>query len=276
MKQIFILVLVLSSLAQAQYGAISTATAGSGHATVEPSEAPVLNPASIPYSKGYFITSDYASLYQANEFTVALTDNLPDTVVPTSFIYNQINGTGLANQTLVTQDLRLEVANLVSQDVSFGLALRSRTDSFLSYQYRQNNLLLGTIFAISPNMGIAIVADNLVGTDAKVPTAYRLLPSLAVGLNYNYLKVMRFRLDLQTASNDSFNEPTISGGMELHWNKWLLFRGGISKALETNTDEYGAGVGFEGPKFTGHLGYLMSPQQESLNREAVDLAVPIW
>lgn len=96
---IFISGLVASVICHAQYGAITTATADSGRATVEPSEAPVLNPASIPFTKGYFITSNYAFLQNAQAFTASLTDNLPDTLVPASAIYNQVNGTsGLINR----------------------------------------------------------------------------------------------------------------------------------------------------------------------------------
>ncbi len=276
MQKLFLFIMFATSLAQAQYGAISTATAGSGRATVEPSESPVLNPASIPFSRGYFFTSDYATMSGTEEFTVGLTDNMPDSVVPAAFIYNQVNGKSLRNQNFTTQDLRLEFANLIKKNLAFGMTVRSKTDSVLNTQYRQTNLLMGTIFALNSEIGLALVLDNLLGTNAEVPMDYRLVPAIGLGLNYNYKKVIRFRLDLETASNDSFNEPAISGGLEGHWNQWLLFRMGVRKTLETNIDEYGVGVGFAGPKFAFHYGYLSSPQQDKLDRHAVDLAIPIW
>jgi hypothetical protein len=266
---------LISSLAQAQYGAISTATVGTGRAAVEPTESPTLNPATIPYARGYFFTSDYASMAQASEFTVGLTDNLVDTVIPASLIYTQYNQNPNTNP-LTTQDIRLEFANLVSKKFSFGMAIRNKTDTTFATQYRQTNLLLGSIFTLTPDLGIALIADNVFSPDTSVPYAYRLLPGLSAGINYNYKKVIRFKVDAETATNDSLNAPSIGVGLEGHWNRWLVFRMGARKIPEFNTDEYGFGFGFSGPKFAIHYGYMSSPQDDTLNRQAVDLAVPIW
>ena len=273
-----LLAIVLTTLeSQAQYGAISTATAGSGRATIEPSESPFLNPAAIAYNRGYFVTSDYGVMQGASEFSVGLSDNLPDTLVPAAFMYNQVNGTDpTSNQQFTTQDLHLDISNLVRRDFAAGLSIRSKSDLLFQTQYRQTNVMFGSIWVLTPNIGVALVLDNLLKPDATVPEPFRLTPSAAVGINYNYKKVIRFRFDVETASNDSLNGTSFAAGIEGHWNQWSVFRMGVRKDLETNTDEYGAGIGFSGPKFAFHYGYLMSPEQQALNRQAVDLAVPIW
>jgi len=270
---------VLSSLsASAQYGAVSTATAGSGRAAIEPTESSVLNPASIPFSRGYFATSEFSTLYGGQEFGVALTDNLPDTLVPTSLLYTQINSQQIEgpSQNFTTQDLRLQFGTFVTPKWAFGLTVQHKIDHVDPLTYTQTNVLLGSIYAFNENFGVAAVLDNVIAPDNSVPMAYQLLPSVALGLNYNYVKQMRFKLDVITAGNNSFNQPTVAAGLESHWNRWLVMRMGASKILQQNLDEYGGGVGFSGPKFAVHYGYLNCPQQDKLTRHAVDFAIPIW
>jgi hypothetical protein len=259
-----------------QYGAISTATVETGRAAIEPTESPILNPATIPYAKGYFFTSDYAVMSDGSEFTVGLTDNMPDTLVPTSLIYTQYSNSLSTNNPLTTQDLRLELASLSTKQFAFGIAARYKADTVPITQYRQMNLLLGSLFTLTPELGIALVVDNVFSPDSLVPMEYRLLPGLSAGINYNYKRVIRFKLDAQTATNDSLDGPSLGFGLEGHWNKWLVFRMGVRRYWEFDTNEFGAGIGFSGPKFAVHYGYLESPQQPLLSRQAIDLAVPIW
>jgi hypothetical protein len=280
-SSLFSLLLVLGfstfGFAQSQYGAVSTATGHTGVAAVEPTESPVLNPAAIPYARGYYFTSDYSNLYQGQEFTVGLADNLPDTIVPTALIYTQSTQTDVASmQPFTTQDFHLEFANMVTPKFSFGMSVRYKTDTVFLTQYRQQNLLLGSIWTPAPDLGIGLTVDNIFSPDTSVPMDYRLNPGMVLGVNYHIKRSIRLKFDIQTASNNSMDLPTLAAGIETHWNRWLIMRIGDRKTMQTGTDEYGAGVGFTGPKFALQYGYTSCPQDDRLTRQAVDFAVPIW
>jgi hypothetical protein len=280
MKNLIILtataLIFLPFVSNAQYGAISTATAGSGRASIEATEAPTLNPAAIPFSQGYFFTSDIATVGTGQEYAFSITDNLPDTTVPTSVIYSQLDGTTTNKRSLMTQDMHLAFGNIVTKTFAFGLAIEHKIDTVIAKKYFQTNLMMGTLFSLNQNLGLALVVENILPTDGSVPNDYRLIPTTAIGLSYNKGRMMRFKLDLETAKNNSFSQPLIAGGVETYWNRWVIFRIGMKKDFDINSTQYGGGIGFTGPKFAVHYGYLSSPESRDLARHSVDLAVPIW
>jgi hypothetical protein len=280
MKNTFILSTIFLCLfgvpSSAQYGAISTATAGSGRAAIEVTEAPALNPATIPFSRGYFFTTDVATIGAGQEYTVSLTDNLPATVVPTSLIYTQLDTTISNKRKLTSQDMHLAFGNIVTKDFSFGLAIEHKIDTVLLKKYYQTNMMMGTLFSLGNNLGLAIVGENIIPLDGGAPKEFQLNPKTSFGISYNKGKMMRFKADLESAKNNSFSQPAISGGVETYWNRWFIFRFGARKDFELNANQYGAGIGFSGPKFAIHYGYLSSPETMDLTRHSVDLAVPVW
>jgi hypothetical protein len=280
MKYSFILIAValifVSHDSFAQYGAISTATAGSGRAAIEVTEAPLLNPASIPFSQGYFFTSDFATIGDGQEFTIGLTDNLNTTVVPTSMIYTEMESTNAFKNKVTTQDMHLSLANIVSKTFSFGLSVEHKIDTELATKFFQTNMMMGSIFSIGDNLGLAVVLDHMLPTDGSIPNDYRFYPTTAIGLSYTRGSVIRFKLDVESAGNNSFDEPAIAGGVETYWNRWVIFRIGFRKDFALNSNQYGAGIGFTGPKFAIHYGYLSSPETQDLARHSIDFAIPIW
>jgi hypothetical protein len=257
-------------------GANSTATAGAGHAIIDTSEAPSLNPASIPFTKGYFLNTDYSFLNNGNGFNIALTDNLIDTVLPTSVIYTQINGKTALNQDFVQQQGQLEFANFYRKSLSIGLGGRYQADSVFQSQWTQTNLFMGAIYSINSRFNVALVFDNLLNTDSNIPVAYRLNPGTSAGVAYNYMKIVRLRADVSTATNNSMGQPTLSAGAESFINKFLVIRAGVNKNYESNMDGSGAGIGFIGPKFSLNYGYFNCTEDQRLSRQAVDFAVPVW
>ncbi len=268
-----------SAFAQAvgtQWGAVSTAAAGAGRAAIESGESPALNPATIPWTRGYFATSDYTFLNQGSQLNIGLTDNLPETVIPTSLIYNQMQGQTETKQSWTSQQGQLEAANFYNRNLAFGLGARYRVDSFNATQTTQTNLLLGSLWTVTNDIGVAFTVDNFLNPDSSIPVDYRLVPGMSIGANYNYHRIMRFKLDVTTATNDSWSAPVVAGGLETHLSRWTILRLGGSHAYETGYDSYAAGLGFTGPKFTFNLGYYNCPENSLLTRQAVDLAIPIW
>jgi hypothetical protein len=268
---------VISLQVQADFGAVTTGTAGSGRAAVEATEAPSLNPAAISYMHGYFFNSGYSALATGNSFSASFTDNLPDTMIPSSLMYRQSNIKTAAKKDWTVQDFHFSAANFLGDNFSLGFAFNHRIDSLNNNKYAQTNMSVGTIADLTPALSLAFVFDNIADPQPDTPQDLRLKPGTSVGLSYNFRRFLRLRLDLESPSgSNSFSHPTVSTGLESYFNRWLVLRLGARKETEAKLDRYGGGLSFIGPKFAIHYGYLNSPQDENETRHAVDLAIPIW
>lgn len=126
----------------AYVGAVSTGTAGAGRATYDMTEAPVSNPAAIPYLKGYFFNTGYGVQDKGNQFNISLTDNLPDTVVPSSIQYTQLDQKTSTLQDWSTQTIKFGVGNYVGEQFSMGFGINHQIDSIPKLKYTQTNLSL--------------------------------------------------------------------------------------------------------------------------------------
>ena len=257
-------------------GAITTGTAGAGRAAVDVSESPTSNPASIPFRRGYFVTTDYSFLNQGTAFNVGLTDNLAETIVPTSMIYTQVNGKTWDQQDFTQQQGQLEVANFYSKNLSVGLGARYQIDQVYSYRYTQTNVLAGGIYRIGDNVGLALVFDNILTPDTYVPSSFRMNQGTSLGANYNYKKILRLKGDITTSSTNSLGRPLLAGGFETYLNKFLVLRFGVSKNYETTLDGSSAGLGFIGPKFAVNYAFYNCTEDQTQTRQGIDLAVPVW
>lgn len=278
----FIMVLMLAAVCrtQAHVGAISSSTAESGRASAEPSDAPYMNPASLSFLRGYYFTTGYSASAnspgsQGREFSLALIDNMPDTVVPTSLAFTQ-SKENFASEEVVGSDLQLGVGNYIGKSWAGGLGVRYRDNRVPHDRFTQTNVSLSTLYLPTPEWGFAAILDNVLGANGSVPEDVRLRPETSVGTSYIYKRLVRTRLDLISASNNSWDQPTVAGGLEMFMNKWVILRIGAQRNQELQATAYAAGVGFVGPNFGIHYAYFKSPDQESLTRHALDLAVPIW
>lgn len=278
-KSCFLLFYVFSlrAFAYDYVGAVSTATAGSGRATFDRTEAPSQNPAAVAHLKGYFFNTGYATLDKGNQFYVSLTDNLPDTLLPSSIQYSQWDQKTKNMRDWSTQKIQFGVGNYIANLFALGFGLQHRIDSFAATKYTQTNLRVGTLYNLNSKFSFALVFENILEADSSIPKEYRFFPGTSIGASYLYQKLMRIRFDLETPErSNSFNYPSLAAAMETYWNRWIILRFSARKELETKIDQYGGGISFVGPKFALHYGYIQSPQDEKLTRHAVDLAIPIW
>jgi hypothetical protein len=264
----------------AYVGAVSSATAETGRASVEPTDSPFLNPASLPFMKGYFFTSGFSSTQnsdnaRAQDFALSITDNMPETVVPTSVAFTQ-SKVDFASEEIVSRDFRLSFGNYIIPKWAMGFGLRYKDDQLPQERFTQGNMNLGLLYAPNADLGLAVVAENLIGSDTKIPADRRLSPTTALGATYIYRRFVRTRLDVISASNNSWDRPIVAAGLESYMNRWLILRLGFQRRNEEKANVYSGGMGFAGPRFGIHYAYLSSPDQESLSRHSVDLAIPIW
>jgi hypothetical protein len=282
MKQLLfcLLFLVLQTRVQAYVGAVSSSTVETGRASVEVTDSPFMNPAALPFMKGYFFTSGIASAQDATNaksqnLALSITDNLQETVVPTSLAYYSAK-TNFASDDQVSQNFRLSLGNYVLPKLALGFGAVYKDDRQPDQRFSQINGTFGALYAPNPDLGFAFVAENILGERAIVPQELRLEPTVALAMTHIYKGFLRTRIDVVSGDNDDLNHPIWEAGLETYMNRWVIFRIGIQNRTLEDVTAYSAGIGFQGPKFGIHYAYFVSPQLESLTRHSVDLSVPIW
>lgn len=275
----------------ASTGAVSAGLADTGRASVEVIGGPTMNPALIGFLKGYLLSSSYSFSgdqdgRKSNDFLVNITDNQRDTVVPTSLIYNQSKWMGNNEPQLTEKEIRLAFGNRVSRNWAFGLGFKYKENAAtaavpeaigeLPERQTQTNIDVGNVFPLQPNLGFALVFENVLPPQSSAHEEWRYTPKTAVGFNYDYSKTFQFRLDVTSASNNSFTNPVVGMGIQSYPNRWTAIRLGTQKDLENKADIYSTGLGFSGPKFAVNYAYNQSPQLARLTRHSFDLELPLW
>jgi hypothetical protein len=258
-------------------GAISSATAGSGRASVEATESPFLNPATIPYLRGYIFTSSYNSTgTKSSDLTFSITDNMKETVIPTSLGYSQSTLRPTEDTLIKSQDLRIAVGEKVGNRFGAGLAVHHKNDRSEFDSYAQTNMTVAGVWAVNNSLSAGLVFDDIIGASSDIPEFLRLKSKTSMALSYNHKRVIRAKVDLISGGNNSFVKPTLVGGVETFMNRWLILRVGVGRDSEASAGILSGGIGFQGPKFGIHYAYLESRENESLTRHTVDLAIPVW
>ena len=276
----FLLLFDLQS--QAYVGSVSAATGESGRAAVEASESPFGNPAALAFLTGYYFSAGFGSSKQTNlgtaqDLALSITDNMKDTVLPTSFSYVQRTSVPAgATENVFQRNLKLSFGNFLRDGLGFGLAVNHEDDRLAIDHFTQTNLEAGFLFAPNKEFGLALVFDNILPVGAAAPEVYRLKQTTAIGASYNFKRFVRVKADMITDSGNSLAHPALAAGMESYMNRWLVIRWGVGRNNEADSRLYTAGLGFLGPKFALNYAFQNSPQTASLTRHSVDLAVPIW
>lgn len=272
--QILFLILLATGLsAKAQYnGAISSSTAGSGRAAVEATDSPFLNPATLPFLRGYYFTSSFNSTsVKTSDLALTLTDNMKETVLPTSLGYIQHK-----EENMKSQDFRLAFGQRVFRQAAFGMAVHHRNAQYPENSHSQTNLTLAGAVGLNDNLSIGVVADDVLPSSGSIPQEIRLENQSSIGVAYNYKRVIRGKLDLLTGLNNKYSRPTVLGGVETFFNKWLVLRAGAGRDSDLEANILSAGFGFQLPKFGIHYGYLQESTKVAIIRHTVDLAIPVW
>lgn len=256
------------NLAQAQVfnSSVSTATGGTGRGAVEPHDALIVNPSTLPHLRGRYLFASFAK----DETAASLSDNTQESTLPAGFAFYQkqnfisING---ALEDVKQQDLALALADFINEKWAMGLTGHYLVQSYRNISYNQSNADLGFLYNPSPLMGLGFVFYNIMGSTADIPEILRLKTSAGVGFNYIYRELIRFRIDGTTDS--------IFGlGLETYLNKFIITRFGYSKDVDDNREIGCAGLGFNGPRFQINYAYAGNPQKSSDYRHSVDLVIP--
>lgn len=279
--KLFALSLFLGSAAGAHVSSISAGTGSAGIAAIEPLDTPFTNPAALAYQRGYFFGSGVAHLSSEElgdqeVFSLALTDNMADTVVPASLGFLSTKRKK-GEETWDRQDFRLAFGNLIYRRSALGFGLSYRTSRSDDTSVDQYNLHLGSIFAITKAFSVALVMENLFGAPSNLVDEEKLRPFMGLGLSYNYRAFLRYKLDLISGNDNNWNQPTVALGIEYYLNRWMIARMGVARNNEFRYTLGSAGVGFKGPRFGIHYAFQNVQSASGTDpRHSVDLGIPIW
>lgn len=282
--QIILIVLVVRCSESFAYeSAITTGTAGAGYSAVEASDSAFLNPATLPFLQGYFLTlSTYGSRDRqiqtdSDGLAVSLIDNMKTTVFPTALSYEQNKaeieegGSDLAHKRF-----RLSLGNFVGQQFTLGAALFHQQSSLANETWHQTNMNIAALWSPNEMIGMSLITENMFMAPEKLSEDRRLQKRSIFATSFNYHKFARFKLDLATGSNNDFDAGEVRFGLESYMNPWVVIRVGVGKIFPTKTAIYSGGLGFAGPQFGIHYGYQVGQESADFVRHAVDLVVPFW
>lgn len=263
-RSVFLLVYLSVNVAVAQVynSSISSATAGTGRATVEAGDAAFLNPASLVHLRGRYLWSSFAD----DELAISLSDNTPETAIPAALSYVK-QSSKMTLGDLDQHNFSMSLSEFVIDKISFGVTGHYLEQKLPNSSYRQINGDLGLMYTPRPHIGLALVAYNIFGEKNDIPKELRKKFHLGAGFNYIYKNVARFRLD---ATSDSI----FMTGIETYATEFLITRFGYQNDIIDKRELLTAGLGFKGPRFGLHYAYQGSQQSSADYRHSVDLEIP--
>ncbi len=270
-KNILILVILFSQLAIASpiIGSVSTATGGTGRGAIEPVDGVLLNPSSVAKIKTQFFSFNYSN----QQMAATIADNGKDALFPAAiaFVRTDVND-------LKTQDMALVLAYSLMPRLSIGTTI-----SLVEYmtnlnnteqKYRQTVGDIGVSFALARNVSLGAVAYKVLSSDAELAKPLQKQQLVGVGGSYTFDNLVRFRFDIESAPENKFDRLTYMTGLETYLNDWMIIRLGYQNNNVVSKNFTTAGLGFSGPQFGLHYGYLTNVSNRNEDRHTVDLGVP--
>ncbi len=270
-KNIFIFTLLVSQFIFASpiIGSVSTATGGTGRGAIEPVDGTLLNPSSVAKIKTQFFSFNYSN----EQMGVTIADNGKEALFPAAlaFVRTDINN-------LKTQDMAVVVAYSVLPRLSLGT-----TVSLVEYvtnlknteqKYRQTVSDIGASYALAKNISVGIVAYKILSTGSELEKTLQKQQLLGMGASYTFDNFVRFRFDIESAPENKVDRLTYMAGLETFLNDWMIIRLGYQNNNVLSKNFMTAGLGFSGPQFGLHYGYLTNVSNRDEDRHTVDLGVP--
>lgn len=270
-KNILILVFLFSEVlsASAIIGAVSTATGGTGRGAIEPVDGVLLNPSTVAKIKTQFFSFNYSN----EQMAVTIADNGKDSLFPAAiaFVRTDINN-------LKTQDMALVLAYSLMPRLSLGttislveyLTITNSTEQ----KYRQTISDVGVSFALARNISLGAVAYKVLSSSAEIEKPLQKQQLFGFGGSYTFDNIVRFRFDIESAPENKFDRLTYMAGLETYLNDWMIIRLGYQNNNVVSKNFTTAGLGFSGPQFGIHYGYLTNVSNRNEDRHTVDLGVP--
>lgn len=239
---------------QVFFDAMSESMGRSGRAAIGAINSHFLNPAGLPFSKGYTLGGVYkeergGKENPANTYGVVIVDNGPDSPMTggLSYIYNRKSQ---PDKTVTDQDFLLSFGGKIKQTISLGIQghrLVRRDDHGPGFE--KHNIGFGALFVPKAFLGFSFVAYDVLKDDDL-----DMIPVLGFGTNLVILDVVRVTADITKPQKKNPNDEGVLGmGVEFNGEYGLKFRAGGQWDQVAKERFVSLGFGFDGPKLS--LGY---------------------
>ncbi|MBC7741585.1 MAG: hypothetical protein H7061_05280 [Bdellovibrionaceae bacterium] len=262
---------VISATAATVYtaGAVSTATGGSGRGVIEPVDSILLNPAIVSQMNSKFFSVNYSK----DQWGITIADNGREALFPAAlaFVRNE-------SALLSTQQLALILAHNFGHFFSVGLNVSLvEYDQLITGQSKKFQQTIGQVaiaYMPTQNFGFGIVTNRAFSSETELAPPLQVQKTFGAGLNYTYLSFIRFRFDIESAPENKTNKLVYMGGIETYMNDWIIIRLGYQNNNVVQKNYVTGGLGFAGPQFGLHYGYMQNVAERSEDKHSIDLAIP--
>lgn len=277
---LFFLTLLFSeiSFSQSHFGTASGGAGKTGRAAVEVGEGIFLNPASIAHFPGSSLVFGNANSQHERGsswgYRAVINDNQRDKLFPASiaFVKEKINIDSAPD--LETQDVHLGVAHTAFGHISFGVSYHYFETILMKRHEYQNNFNVGVLYTPFANLGLGLVAYDVLTPGNEIDDALKLQRRWGAGMTYLYNEFIRVHLDASGGSLKGSSRPIFAVGGESYFSQFWALRAGVERDPNTEVGTTGVGIGFIGPRFQLQYAYQTTADIEGFRSHSVDFSMP--
>jgi hypothetical protein len=275
------------SVAQAQFatGPIASAVGGAGRASLDPSEAGLLNPAAVAHLQRYYFSGNYGISNHEREgdlkqYGLLLADGTEGNSFPGSLSYTRRNLDSKGGGTETQSDIQLSLAEFFSERIALGFTVHrqsnERSQSIAGGgEYTQYNGHIGLMLTPWDFVGLGLVAYDILPPREGVPSGIRTVPTFALGTNLIIQKILHVRLDLVRPDLDNPNRRTnVMAGFDTYFREDFAARVGVMAKETADQTYFTAGLGYKGPKLSIDYTYQKDTRVADSGRHLFDLWLP--
>jgi len=257
---------------------VNSSTGGAGRGAIDPYGIVYMNHSILAqFKQRYFISS-----LAKDQLNVSLMDSGPGTLLSGALSYRQFNQLfeNLGGPSKTMRQFTFSVADKAFGASTFGFNIHY-------FDYKGNNEQsdkrlradLGVAYNFSENWTLGVVGQGYIlqsqGDEARELDQFEPLQSKsAVGLGYVFQNFVRFRVDIESEANHNWSKPISILGIESFLSDWVIWRVGYQNKPKAETAYFSTGLGFTGPQFGLHYGYIQDTKNTKDNRHSIDFGVP--
>lgn len=271
----------ISAHAQFFTGPISSAIGGAGRAAIDPSEAGLLNPATVAHLRRYYVSGNYGFGSHVNDgdlqqFGVLLADGTEGNAFPGSLSYVRRTINRRDGVRLTQSDINIAIAEFAGDRIAFGLSAHRRTDELSSGgDWEQYNGTLGILVTPYEFLGLGFVLYDFLPLNDFAPAGVQTVPTFAIGSNFLIGETFRIRLDLVRPDKQNPNRRTnVMAGFDSYFRPDFSFRFGGLWSETTDQTFVTAGLGYKGPKLSFDYTFQKDVRVAEGARHLFDLWIP--
>lgn len=265
--------------AEAFRGPWSSALGGAGRAGIDSAEAALLNPALLPLVRnyefeGYYRDGELDPDQHKTDWGLGAADNRSDVLFPGALNYIHLHDANVAGAPADGELWHVAVARRIF-DISVGLSGYMLTYNVNGQSYRQFNYNLGTLWMITPDIGVAYVLNNIAKPGSDVPQELRQDLQQGVGFLASIWEIARIRFDItRNEVNNPDQRLVYMAGFENQMSAYGIFRMGYRLDDQNDQRYLTAGIGFNGPRLK--LDYTFEKNLEGTSEalHSVDMRIP--